>query len=476
MRSWRATERQRFAELRWRPPWGLRSMCLALSALLLGAMAGPLSAQPAPPSQTSGLAAAQASTDGALRRVRAMEADASSRCMGPDELEAFEQKLITAEGVLAQDILLEAQFGAGVAWAAQDMGDQIGKPGERAARETYETLFAKAAVKVRERIGPVAPFQPAASCPHATLPPPPVKPPPPAEPAGPPVAPNVAICQHCGLPSAPPDTSGSAYTCPNCGEATGPTPPPATPSALCPHCGLPSTPPDTSGSAYTCPNCGEATGRTPLTSTHTVKCPHCGLSGNPEGSGSSYTCVNCGEAVPSPCPACDWISTQIGDIDDKIAGWQRQDASLRKADLRDPGVQAALKDVAAKIDALRAQRAALVIKMAGCALTCPRPALAVEPPTAVPPPAPTNDAKPSTTCPPTSAPAAPPPTSPAPPPKPPDRVGSVECPPGVAPQPALAAHVVDQTVDAGIPVDANGIPSAAKPGKEDSQPDDASPP
>jgi hypothetical protein len=71
------------------------------------------------------------------------------------------------------------------------------------------------------------------------------------------------------------------------------------------------------------------------------------------------------------CHQCEWIATQISDIDDKNNSWERQIRSLsRNSNLSDPKIQAALKDIANKIAALKAKKAALQVKLAECQQRC----------------------------------------------------------------------------------------------------------
>jgi hypothetical protein len=70
------------------------------------------------------------------------------------------------------------------------------------------------------------------------------------------------------------------------------------------------------------------------------------------------------------CPKCRSIADQISDIDEKIAGWQRQDVSLRKGNVNDPGIQNALKDIASTIAGLKSKKAALEAQMTECEKKC----------------------------------------------------------------------------------------------------------
>jgi prefoldin subunit 5 len=71
------------------------------------------------------------------------------------------------------------------------------------------------------------------------------------------------------------------------------------------------------------------------------------------------------------CQHCQWIRIQISDIDEKIAGWERQIATLNKiSDLSDPNIQNALKDIANRITALKAKKADLQVQLADCAKHC----------------------------------------------------------------------------------------------------------
>ena len=94
------------------------------------------------------------------------------------------------------------------------------------------------------------------------------------------------------------------------------------------------------------------------------------------------------------CQHCEWLKTQIQDIDDQIAGWQRQDASIRKySNLSDPKIQNALKDIADKIADLRNKQARLRAELPDCEKKCLPPAETLVPPPTPPietppPPAP----------------------------------------------------------------------------------------
>jgi hypothetical protein len=71
------------------------------------------------------------------------------------------------------------------------------------------------------------------------------------------------------------------------------------------------------------------------------------------------------------CHQCEWLAIQISDIDDKIASWQRQTASINKySNLKDPNIQAALKDIANRISALNAKKAKLQAELAECRKRC----------------------------------------------------------------------------------------------------------
>jgi hypothetical protein len=96
----------------------------------------------------------------------------------------------------------------------------------------------------------------------------------------------------------------------------------------------------------------------------------------------------------SHCKDCRWIESQIQDIDDRIASWERQTASLNKyGDPHDPGIQNALKDIANKIATLKAKRADLVRQKADCQKKCPAPASqsGVDKPPPPPPPCPNGE-------------------------------------------------------------------------------------
>ena len=71
------------------------------------------------------------------------------------------------------------------------------------------------------------------------------------------------------------------------------------------------------------------------------------------------------------CHQCEWIKIQIGDIDEKIASWERQIRSITKnSNLADPNIQNALKDIDSKIAALKAKKADLQAKLADCQKRC----------------------------------------------------------------------------------------------------------
>jgi hypothetical protein len=79
------------------------------------------------------------------------------------------------------------------------------------------------------------------------------------------------------------------------------------------------------------------------------------------------------------CHQCEWLAIQISDIDEKIASWQRQTASINKySNLADPNIQGALKDIANRISALKAKKAKLEAELAECRKRCA--ALSVPPP------------------------------------------------------------------------------------------------
>lgn len=78
--------------------------------------------------------------------------------------------------------------------------------------------------------------------------------------------------------------------------------------------------------------------------------------------------------VATVCSICRSIADQIQDIDQKIAGWVRQVQLLHEAsDLKDPGIQKALKDIASDIAALKATRAQLEAKKTECEKKCVPP-------------------------------------------------------------------------------------------------------
>lgn len=71
------------------------------------------------------------------------------------------------------------------------------------------------------------------------------------------------------------------------------------------------------------------------------------------------------------CPTCRTIASQIADLDDQIASWQRQDQSLRKnADLSNAGIQGALKDISNKIAELNGKKAGLEAQRSECEKKC----------------------------------------------------------------------------------------------------------
>ncbi len=83
------------------------------------------------------------------------------------------------------------------------------------------------------------------------------------------------------------------------------------------------------------------------------------------------------------CHQCEWIKIQIGDIDDKIASWQRQIRSINKySDLTDPNIQNALKDIDNKIADLKAKKADLEAQLAECQKRCAEAKAAQQPPPA----------------------------------------------------------------------------------------------
>jgi hypothetical protein len=90
------------------------------------------------------------------------------------------------------------------------------------------------------------------------------------------------------------------------------------------------------------------------------------------------------EDVAAVCHHCEWVKIQIGDIDEKIAGWKRQTATLhRVSDLSDPGRQNALNDIANRIAKLEAKKAQLEAELPDCLKRCKE---ATEEAKAVPPP------------------------------------------------------------------------------------------
>jgi len=75
--------------------------------------------------------------------------------------------------------------------------------------------------------------------------------------------------------------------------------------------------------------------------------------------------------VGAICHECEWLKIQIGDVDDEIAGWDRQIASINKySNLADPNIQSALKDIDGRIAALKALKAELQAKLAECSKRC----------------------------------------------------------------------------------------------------------
>lgn len=78
--------------------------------------------------------------------------------------------------------------------------------------------------------------------------------------------------------------------------------------------------------------------------------------------------------VPKPavkvCPKCRSIADQIADVDEQIASWERQDVSLHKANVNDPGIQTALKDIANRLAQLKSKRATLEAQKTECEKKC----------------------------------------------------------------------------------------------------------
>jgi hypothetical protein len=71
------------------------------------------------------------------------------------------------------------------------------------------------------------------------------------------------------------------------------------------------------------------------------------------------------------CHHCDWLAIQISDIDEKIASWQRQIASIHKySNLADPNIQNALKDIDSTIARLNAKKQALQAELEKCKKRC----------------------------------------------------------------------------------------------------------
>jgi len=129
---------------------------------------------------------------------------------------------------------------------------------------------------------------------------------------------------------------------------------------------------------------------------------------------SGFTATAAAQAAAAICHQCDWLRIQISDIDEKIAGWERQIASINKyADLKDPNIQGALRDINGKIAALKAKKTVLQGQLAECEKRCAA-AKAKETPPVGPPahaavgaatPAPTSQASVGTTPAPSGEPA-----------------------------------------------------------------------
>src|SRR5262249_18920545 len=93
------------------------------------------------------------------------------------------------------------------------------------------------------------------------------------------------------------------------------------------------------------------------------------------------------EDAATICHRCEWIKIQIGDIDDKIASWERQIRSINKySDLSDPNIQNALKDIDSKIAALKAKKADLEAQLVDCKKRCAEAQQQLPPKPAAPPP------------------------------------------------------------------------------------------
>jgi hypothetical protein len=74
--------------------------------------------------------------------------------------------------------------------------------------------------------------------------------------------------------------------------------------------------------------------------------------------------------VAKTCPICRSIADQIADVDEQIASWERQDVSLHKANVNDPGIQTALKDIANRLAQLKSRRVTLEAQKTECEKKC----------------------------------------------------------------------------------------------------------
>lgn len=71
------------------------------------------------------------------------------------------------------------------------------------------------------------------------------------------------------------------------------------------------------------------------------------------------------------CPKCQKLANDIAILEEKIAGYERQKASIRKySDLSDPQIQDALKDIDDKIDKLRETKAKQEKRLRECERKC----------------------------------------------------------------------------------------------------------
>ena len=71
------------------------------------------------------------------------------------------------------------------------------------------------------------------------------------------------------------------------------------------------------------------------------------------------------------CPKCRHLADDIAELDTQIAKWERQTASIQRvSDLKDPGIQDALKDIGKKLADLRAKKTALQKEASACEKRC----------------------------------------------------------------------------------------------------------